>query len=119
MVLSEKNRWKLIFLETVQRDQLILQHLFQQEFFFEPHRHGGKKGLHSLGRKRDISLQQTLELDQRLVVENEIFEVRQGDAALAETIAHRVNWKPRIEFFACEALFLSGRNDLTIADQAC
>ena len=106
-------------LEAVQGDQFVPQNAFQQEFFFEPHRHGREKRFNPSRRESNVGFQEALELDQRLVIEHEILEVPKRNPAFLQAVADRVGWEPGIELFPREALLLSGRHDLTIANQAC
>src|SRR3990172_8206315 len=118
VMFSKKDRRKVLFFYAVQRNQFILQYAFQQKFFLEPDGHRGEERFHSFGRKSNVGFQKTLELDQGLVIEDEILEIRQRDTALLETVADGIHWKTGIELLACEALSLGCRHDVTVADQA-
>jgi len=65
-----------------------------------------------------ISLQQPLELDQRLVVKNDVIDVPQRDARFLKTIADSLARKPRIVLLARKALLLDTRHEFTIAHHA-
>ena len=69
------------------------------------------------GANVDISLDQALELDERLLVEDDVVEVGGGNASRLETIVYRSHGKIRIMLLACEALFLRGGNDIAVDDE--
>ena len=62
-----------------------------------------------LRRKRQISLQQPLKLDEGFLIEHDGAEGRHGDAPLAQTVADRPVRKPRIVLLARKPLFLGRR----------
>ncbi len=54
--------------------QLIVQQLFKEQFFLQPHRHRREERANAARRVREIRFKQPLELDQRLVVKgNEVY----------------------------------------------
>ena len=54
----------------------------QIELFLQPDRHGRDKGAEAPRRIGQVGLQQPLELDQRLVVEDDLIDIGQRDTGL-------------------------------------
>src|SRR5438552_2801178 len=101
----------------IERPELITQQLLLEQLLLQPERHRHTKGAKARGRKREIGLQQTLELEEWLVVERDIVDFTQSDAALAQAILERVMWEVCIVFLSCEAFFLGGSGDLPVDDE--
>ena len=68
-----------------------------------------------LRRIGEVGLEQPLELDERLVVEDDVVDVVERDLAFAQAILDRVGREVGVVLLAREALFLRGRDDLAVA----
>jgi len=64
-----------------------------------------------------IRLEETVELDQRLLVEADDVEILGRDAAFAEAVGDRPRREARIVLLAREALLLSGSNNPAVLDE--
>ena len=71
-----------------------------------------RKEREAAGREREIGLEQPLELEERLVVERDMVDLAERDAALRQAIGERVMRETRIVLLAREALLLGGGDDL-------
>ncbi len=70
------------------------------------------------GAKREIGFEQALELQERLVVEDDVVDVVELDAGLRRgNTAIALCGKAGIVLLAREALLLRGRDDLAVLDQ--
>src|SRR5712671_3923041 len=67
----------------------------------------------------EIGLEQTLELEQRLLVEHDRFQCRGFDAGGSEAVCDCLAWKARVTFHACKTLFLCCRDYPVPGEQAC
>ncbi len=69
-------------------------------------------------RARDVGLEQPLELDERLLVEADVIDLRRRDAGFAQAVLDRLRRKRRVVLLAREALLLRRRDDAAVLDQA-
>src|SRR6266850_1816181 len=91
---------------------------WQVQFLLQPERHGFEEGRESLRGVSQISLQQPLELQQRLVVEADIRKIVRSDSLRIKTILYRVARKVRIMLLARESFLLRSRHNLSVLEQA-
>src|SRR5690242_10654024 len=66
----------------------------------------------------EVRLEDPLELEERLIVESDAREIVRRDPSGSEAVVDRVRGEARVALLSCEALFLRGRDDLAIAQQA-
>src|SRR5580700_2439566 len=97
--------------------QAAVQLAPQVQFLLEPQRHGHKKRLEADRCIGEISLEQPLKLEERLVVKSDIVELIGPQAGFAQAEVDRLLRKAFVMFLPREALFLSGCDDLSIDDQ--
>src|SRR5712691_6130192 len=90
----------------VKAPELPDQQVPQEEFLPQPDRDRHPEGAKASRRKRKIGFEQTLELEQRLVIENDKFELIEAFARLVQAVIDGVAGKPRIVLLAGEALLL-------------
>src|SRR5262249_48808116 len=81
------------------------------------HRNGHRERPQAAWREREIGLEQALELEERLVVEDNVVDLIQRHAGLAQTVLDRVRREARGVLLARESLFLSRRRDTAVLDQ--
>ena len=114
MVLSKQNARCIeigrYFLELAGKP-FFLKHLFAQ-----PDRDRHLKGPQSPRGERDIGLQQPLELQKRLVVENDGVEIGKTAPRLLQAIVDRGERKAGIVFFLAEPFFLGCTDDSSVRD---
>src|SRR5438477_244349 len=84
------------------------------KLFFHPQRHRFQERPESRRRVVEISFQQPIEFQQRLIVKADIVQLIRGDAGLFETITSGMQREIMIVFDAREALFLSGGDNLAV-----
>ena len=92
--------------------QPVVEQFFQEHFFVQPNGDGPEEGYQSLGCERVICLQQSFELQQRLVIEYDGIQFIDGQPSLVEAVLHRIRWEIGRVLVSRESLFLSGGNDL-------
>jgi hypothetical protein len=115
VMFSEKKLWQLLFVEARRASQNFLpKEVSQQELFFQPHGHGGKKRLETPRRKTEVGFEEPLEFDKRLVIEHHVFEILDSDPSFIQTILNGMTWKTWIMLLSRKALFLRRRNNLAI-----
>ena len=90
----------------------------QVELLFEPLRHRVHERPEAARRVGQVGLEQPLELQERLVVEPHVVEVRRIDARLGETAGDGVGREPGVVLRAGEAFLLRRRDDTAI-DEEC
>src|SRR4029450_7391324 len=90
----------------------------QARLLLQPHRHRHAETLEAGWRKRQVRLEQPLELSKWLFVEDDVVDVGDRFPRFLQAILHRVRWKARVVFLSREPLFLRGRNDLAIDHEA-
>jgi hypothetical protein len=96
---------------------LVAQQRLLEQLLLQPQRHGHAEGVEAARGEGEIGLEQPLELEERLVVEGDVVDVRQLDAGRVETVVHRVLREAGIVLLAGEALFLSRTDELAVRDQ--
>ncbi len=69
------------------------------------------------GAKRQVRLQHSLELEQRLFVKHRVVEVAGRQAGFAQAILHGLSRETRIVFFSSEAFFLRRSRELPVDRQ--
>jgi hypothetical protein len=115
VMFSEKKLWQLPFVEARRASQNFLpKKVSQQELFFQPHRHGGKKRLETTRRETEVGFEEPLEFDKRLVIEHNVFEILDSDPSFVQTILNGMTRETWIMLLSRKALFLRRRNNLAI-----
>src|SRR5918993_5045301 len=115
VMFPEKKLWQLPFVEARRASQNFLpKEVSQQELFFQPHGHGGKKRLETARGKTDVGFEEPLEFDKRLVIEHNVCEILDSDPSFVQTILNGMTWKTWVMLLSRKALFLRRRNDLAI-----
>src|SRR5947209_4534107 len=84
----------------------------------QPDGHCHQKRSKPARRVINVSLKQTLKRHERLVVEGHVVNFRARDASLAETEFKRAGRENIVMLLACEALLLTGRDNLAVAQDA-
>ena len=97
--------------------ELAHEQLLLKELLLEPQGHRHAERGNAPGRVRQVGLEQSLEFHERLLVEDDVADVVERDARLAEAIGHRTRGVSAVVFLAREALFLGGGHDVTVHDQ--
>ena len=91
--------------------------LGQAQFMRAPQRQGPAERRKATWGKRQIRLQETLKLDEWLLVKGNIIQVRHVDPSLVQTIGDRLARESRIALQACKALLLGGSHNLTVLEK--
>ena len=68
------------------------------------------------GATPEIRFEDSLEFEQRFVVEADGPDVLDSDAGLAEAVVDRVTREPRVPLLARETIFLRGRDDVAFRE---
>ena len=97
--------------------QLLQERAALEQLVLHPHRQRGAERREAARRKGEIGLEQPLELEERLVVERDIVDLRGTRAGRLEARANRVVWEARVMLLAREALFLRRRGHLPVDQQ--
>ncbi len=119
MVLTKQQRWQFGFLHLrSQRDEFLRKQIPEQQLFLQPHRHGRDKRLKALRSECQIGFEQPLKFHERLIVEDDISEIPQGNATFLQTVVHCMRRKPGIMLLSRKPLFLRRRDNLPLTDQA-
>ena len=100
----------------IDRSKLFQQHILLKQLFAQPHRHGGAEGAEATRRKGQISLQQPLEFEERLVIKGDAVDTARRNAGVGQAPADRVHRKAGIVLLAAEAFLLRGIDDRTVPD---
>src|SRR5438552_18813511 len=116
MLRKEQRRQRRLF-DPGKRCQLFAQQGFQEQLFFQPDRQGSDKRPPTTWRKRQVRLQEPLELHERFVIKDHVAEICERTVGLLEAVAYGMAREARILFFACKPLFLYCRQDHPIAYQ--
>src|SRR5262249_55259651 len=111
---EEKLRYILLGQGRIARHNLFAKQVSQQQFFLQPHRHGGKKGLQAARRKPNVGFEEPLEFDQRLVIKHNVLKILDSDPSLIQTVLDGTMRKSWIMLLSREPLFLCGRDDPTV-----
>jgi hypothetical protein len=102
-----------------ERRQFLAQQRFQKQLFLQPDWQGGHKGAPAAGRKRQIRLQEPLELHEWFVIKNNVAQIREGTMGLVQAVADGMAREARVLFLPCKPLFLRCGKNGPITDQAC
>src|SRR5436190_2442533 len=97
--------------------QMLVEEALHEQFFLDPDRYGGRKAQKAARGKPMIRFEQTLELQQRLVVERDGVEVLVFPTGLLQHVSSRVNWEGRVVTLPRESLFLSGCDNLAVDEK--
>src|SRR5262249_25816387 len=95
----------------------VQEQLLEKEFFLHPQRHGHQEGTQPFGSERYVSLQKPLKLEQGLIVEDDIGEIRQLDLPRLQAILNGSCWKTRIVLLARESFFLRRCHYFAVPDK--
>src|SRR5678809_1057967 len=104
MVLGEEHRRKIAFGDPLRANQFLLYQLLEKQLLLQPDRHRGQERPDAPGREAKIGLNQTLEFQQRLVIERDVTEFREREACFAQTVRDGVAGEARIVLLAGETL---------------
>ena len=88
------------------------------QLFTEPRRHRHQVRPPSARRHRGVGLEQALELDERLFVERNVIQLRDGEPGLLEAVGDRLRRKRGIVLLAGEAFLLRRRDNAAVHHQA-
>src|SRR5215831_1611869 len=99
--------------------QRIAQQFLLEQLLFRPYRQGFRKGAETLRSESEVSFQQSLELQEWLVIENDEIDIVQPDVFLVQTILDGMCRHSGVVLASREPFLLCGSNDLAIADQRC
>src|SRR5260370_32119722 len=97
--------------------QFTAQQILLKELLAKPERHGHLERPQTAGREGEVSLQQALEFQERLVIEHRVIDLVQRYAFLRQAVFDGMRRKSGIVLLAAEALFLGRRDNLAVADQ--
>jgi hypothetical protein len=101
----------------VESAKLLDEPLSLPELLAHPQRHREAERRKTPWRKREIRLEQPLELDERLLVKHDLVDVAQRSTCVLQAIADRFGRKALVMLLTREALLLSGSEDRPILDQ--
>src|SRR5580704_12053311 len=96
---------------------LVAQQRLLEQLLLQPQRHGHTERVEAARRVGEVGLEQTLELQERLVVESDVVDVGQLDAGRVQAVLHSVLREARIVLLAGEALLLRGADEMAVLDQ--
>ncbi len=88
------------------------------ELFPDPERHRLEERGEAARRIVEIGLEQAVELEERLVVEADVIELRRPNTGLGETVPGGSEREAVVVLLAGEALLLRGGDDLSVHHQA-
>ena len=91
--------------------------LLLEQLLLEPLRHRRSEGRKAARSECDIGFDQTLELEERLVVEGDRVDVGKRHAGGLETELNRVPWKVGVMLAAGEAFLLGRRVNVAVDNQ--
>src|SRR5262245_29805517 len=83
-------------------------HAAHHQLFTEPYRHRHDEAADAAGCERQLSLEQALELQQRLIIEGYEIELSGAQPSLFQTVFDGVFRKGRIVLLPCEPFLLGG-----------
>ena len=89
-----------------------------EELLPDPERHCHLKGAQAPRGEGEVGLEQSLELQEGLVVEDDVIDVPEPHPFLSETVPDRLSREARVVLLSGEALFLRRRDDLAVAHQS-
>src|SRR6478752_4808002 len=93
--------------------------LSYEQLLSEPDRQRCGKTWEASGREREVSLEEALELAQRLLVERDVVEIARLEMRFAQAVIDGARWKRSVVLFAREPFFLCSRDNFSIDDQRC
>src|SRR5215468_8760763 len=85
-----------------------------EELLLDPERHGHRERGEPAGSEGEVRLEEPLELEERLVVEDDMVHLVEGEAALGEAILDGAPGKPRVVLPATEPLLLCRGHDSAV-----
>jgi hypothetical protein len=88
------------------------------ELVLDPERAGHEERLEAAGCHAQVSLQDALELEQRLVVERHRRQLVRRDPGLFQAVVNRMLREPGIALDPAESLLAGGGNDFAVSEQA-
>lgn len=91
--------------------------LFLEELVLDPQRHGHAERGEALRRGREVGFEQALELQKRLVVEDDFVDTAEIAAGRVQAIVDRIFREGGVMLLAREAFFLRSRNDAAVLDE--
>ena len=103
--------------EAAERGELPAQRGLQVELVLEPYRHAHQERAEPARDVRKIGFEQSLELEQRLVVEDDAIDFAERYAGFRETVADGIRRETGVVLPAREALLLRSRDDAAVDDQ--
>src|SRR5579862_5453892 len=98
--------------------QLLLQLGLDPNLVFDPEGDGFKEGPKARGCVSQKRMQDAVELNKRLLVEDDVIQLRAGQTALAQAELDGVPGIALVVLAAGKAFLLRRRQDFTVADQA-
>ncbi len=84
----------------------------------EPERHRHQVRLPAQRRRCHVGLEEPRELDERLLIEPDVVDLRRRDAGFTQAVLDRLVRKRGVVLLAREALLLRGRDNAAVLDQA-
>src|SRR5205807_42428 len=96
----------------------LAKDLPQEQFLFQPNRHGSDKADETARRESQVGLQEALEFDERLFVEGDEVELLGAQAGFLEAIRNCGVGKSGVVFPPAETLLLDGGHNLSIHHQS-
>src|SRR5581483_7547048 len=100
LVMFREEQWPL------EPAELLPNQLAREQLLLHPDRHRRHERTPSARRNPEVTLDEPLELQQRLVVEADVVDVRDIDAAFAKAVRDGVRRKARVVLFPREPLLL-------------
>jgi hypothetical protein len=97
--------------------QGVAQHALLEQLLAQPDRHGEPERAEAARRERQVGLEQALELEERLLVEDDVVDPAEVGAARLEAVAHGALGEAGVVLPAGEALLLRRRGDLAVGDE--
>src|ERR1041384_6902937 len=97
--------------------ELAPNQFFHPNSFPNPERNRHEKTFQTGRRVSEITVQDPIELQKRLLVERDVIKIADVDAAFAQAIIDRAFWKIGVVFFARESFLLRGGDDFSIANE--
>src|SRR5437867_8360014 len=88
------------------------------QLFFQPDGDRLGEGEHAAGKRRQVSREEALELQERFVVEAHVVQVGDLHSTFEQAVADGLGGKVRVVLLASEAFLRGGRDDSAVLDQA-
>src|SRR4030095_12753582 len=99
--------------------ELFLQQRLLKQLLPEPQRNGLGEGGESARGESQICLQKALELEERLVIENDVVYLSEAASALSKAILDRMAREARVVLLPRKAFLLGGRHDASVLHERC